>query len=217
MKNENQRNFCIATCMLLAFLLWTVAIQFVDVQAIGPQESSVGFATVNRFVHNLTGVHMSLYTITDWLGLVPLMFVMGFGTFGLIQWIQRKHLLKVDYSILVLGGFYIVVMAVYVLFEMLVVNYRPVMIDGILESSYPSSTTMLVMCVMPTAVMQFNARIRNDILKRCVSSAIVAFIVFMVIGRLVSGVHWITDIVGGALLSAGLVLMYRTIIRLEVR
>ena len=211
MKKESQRNFYIAICMLVAFLLWTVAIQFVDMQEIGPRESTVGFATINHFVHTLTGVHLSLYTITDWLGLVPLMFVMGFGTLGLIQWIKRKHLLKVDYSILVLGGFYIVVMAVYVLFEMFVVNYRPVLINGYLETSYPSSTTMLVMCVMPTAIMQFNARIKNDILKRCVSSTIIAFIVFMVIGRLISGVHWFTDIVGGALVSAGLVLMYRSV------
>ena len=217
MKKENQRNFCIAICMLLAFLLWTVAIQFVDVEAIGPQESSVGFATINRFVHNLTGVHMSLYTITDWLGLVPLVFVMGFALLGLIQWIKRKHFLKVDSNILILGGFYIVVMAVYVLFEVLVVNYRPVLIGGILEASYPSSTTMLVMCVMPTAIMQFNARIKNNVLKRFVASAIIAFIVFMVIGRLVSGVHWFTDIIGGALLSTGLVLMYRAIISWEVK
>ena len=215
MKKEKRRNFCIAACMLSAFLLWTAAIQFVDVEAIGPQESSVGFAAINQFVHNLTGVHMSLYTITDWLGLVPLVFVMGFALLGLIQWIKRKNILKVDYNILILGGFYIVVMAVYVLFEMLVVNYRPVLICGILEASYPSSTTMLVMCVMPTAIMQFNARIKNGILKRWVSSAITVFIAFMVIGRLVSGVHWFTDIVGGALLSAGLVMLYCSACGLE--
>ena len=197
--------------MLLAFLLWTIAIRFVDVQAIGPQESTVGLATINQFVHNLTGVHMPLYTITDWLGLVPLMFVMGFGTLGLVQWIKRKNLLKVDYSIFVLGGFYIVVMAAYVLFEVFIVNYRPVLINGHLEASYPSSTTVLVMCVMPTAIMQFNARIKNDVPKRCLAYAITAFIVFMVIGRLISGVHWFTDIIGGALLSAGLVLMYRSV------
>jgi len=217
MKKENQRNFCIATCMLFAFFLWTATIQFIDVQTIGPQGSSVGFATLNGFVHNLTGVHMSLYAITDWLGLVPLAFVMGFALLGLVQWIKRKHLLRVDYNILALGGFYIVVMVAYVFFEVFVVNYRPVLIGGILEASYPSSTTMLVMCVMPTAVMQFNARIKNNILKRFVASAITAFVVFMVIGRLLSGVHWFTDIIGGALLSAGLVLMYRAIIRLEVR
>ena len=217
MKKENQRNFCIATCMLFAFFLWTATIQFIDVQTIGPQGSSVGFATLNGFVHNLTGVHMSLYAITDWLELVPLAFVMGFALLGLVQWIERKYFLKVDYSILVLGGFYIVVMAVYVLFEVFVVNYRPVLIGGILEASYPSSTTMLVMCVMPTAIMQFNARIKNNILKRFVASAITVFVVFMVIGRLLSGVHWFTDIIGGALLSAGLVMMYRAIICLEVR
>lgn len=217
MKKENQRNFCIATCMLFAFFLWTATIQFIDVQAIGPQGSSVGFATLNGFVHNLTGVHMSLCAITDWLGLVPLAFVMGFALLGLVQWIKRKHLLRVDYNILALGGFYIVVMVVYVFFEVFVVNYRPVLIGGILEASYPSSTTMLVMCVMPTAIMQINARIKNNILKRFVASAITAFVVFMVIGRLLSGVHWFTDIIGGALLSAGLVLMYRAIIRLEVR
>ena len=217
MKKKNQKNFCIAICMLIAFVMWTILIRFVDVQAIGPQESSVGFATINQFVHNLTGVHMSLYTITDWLGLVPLMFVMGFGTLGLIQWIKRKHLLKVDYCILILGGCYIVVMAAYVLFEVLVINYRPVLINGILEASYPSSTTMLVMCVMPTAIMQFDTRIKNDVLKRCVTYAITAFIVFMVIGRLVSGVHWFTDIIGGALFSTGLVLMHRAIIGLEVK
>ena len=217
MKNENQRNFYIATYMLLAFMLWTAAIQMIDVQAIGPQGSSVGFATLNGFVHNLTGVHMSLYAITDWLGLVPLAFVMGFALLGLVQWIKRKHLLRVDYNILALGGFYIVVMVAYVFFEVFVVNYRPVLIGGILEASYPSSTTMLVMCVMPTAIMQFNARIKNNILKRFVASAITAFVVFMVIGRLVSGVHWFTDIIGGALLSAGLVLLYRAIISLEVK
>lgn len=215
MKKENQRIFHSAICMLATFLLWTVAIRFLDVQAIGPRKSTVGFATINQFVHNLTGVHMSLYTITDWLGLVPLMFVMGFGTLGLVQWIKRKHLLKVDYNILVLGGFYFAVMSAYVLFEMLVINYRPVLIDGILEASYPSSTTMLVMCVMPTAIMQFNARIKNNVLKRCVASAIIIFIAFMVLGRLISGVHWFTDIIGGALLSAGLVLMYHYLSGLE--
>lgn len=203
--------------MLAAFLLWTAAICFVDVQAIGPQESAVGFAAINVFFHNLTGVHMTLYAITDWLGLVPVGFATGFALLGLIQWIKRKELLKVDYSILTLGGFYIAVLAVYVIFEVLAVNYRPVLINGYLETSYPSSTTMLVMCIMPTSMMQLNARIKNNVLKRCVAFVITAFIAFMVIARLISGVHWVTDIVGGALLSAGLVMMYVFACRMEMK
>ena len=204
-------------CLLTAFVLWTVAICFVDVRAIGPQGSSVGFAGINGFVHNLTGVHWGLYTITDWLGLVPLFVCMGFGILGLVQWIKRKSICKVDYDILALGGFYIVTIAAYLFFENVVINYRPVLIGGILEASYPSSTTMLVMCVMPTAVMQFNSRIRNKLLRNIVAATLVAFIAFIAIGRLLSGVHWLTDIVGGALLSTGLVMMYRSIVDLEVR
>ena len=122
-----------------------------------------------------------------------------------------------DHDILILGGFYIITIAAYLLFESVVINYRPVLIGWILEASYPSSTTMLVMCVMPTAVMQFNSRIRNKLLRNIVAATLVAFIAFMAIGRLLSGVHWLTDIVGGALLSTGLVLMYRAIVDLEVR
>ena len=197
--------------MLAVFVLWTVLIRFVDVEAIGPRQSSVGFATLNGYIHNLTGVNMSLYIITDWLGLVPIGVAFGFAVLGIVQCIKRKSLLKVDRSILTLGGFYIVVMSVYILFEIVVINYRPTLIDGYLEASYPSSTTMLVMCVMPTAMMQLRTRIKNDLFRRCVMLTITVFITFMVIGRLVSGVHWITDIIGGALLSTAIVLMYYSI------
>ena len=217
MKKETKKNFGIAAILLGAFVVWTAAVQLVDVQPIGPQGSTVGFATVNSWVHNLTGVHMSLYTVTDWLGLVPIAFAIGFALLGLIQWVKRKHLRQVDFSILVLGGFYLLVMAAYVLFEVFVINYRPVLINGCLEASYPSSTTMLALCVMPTTLMQLNARIKSQTLKRWVGFGITAFILFMVIGRLLSGVHWFTDIIGGALLSAGLVMLYHSVSSLEIK
>lgn len=211
MKRRNQKNICITICLFMSFVLWTIGICYFDVQAIGPKETSVGFASLNGFFHNLTGEHMLIYTITDWLGLVPLCFVLGFALLGLIQLIKRKSLLKVDYNILVLGGFYIFVMVLYVLFEIVVINYRPVLIEGNLEASYPSSTTLLVMCVMPTAIMQFNSRIKNKKLRNGIVSIIITFTVFMVVGRLISGVHWLTDIIGGALLSTGLVMLYYSI------
>ena len=217
MKKETKKNFGIAAILLGAFVVWTAAVQLVDVQPIGPQGSTVGFATVNSWVHNLTGVHMALYMVTDWLGLVPIAFAIGFAFLGLSQWMKRKHLKQVDFTILVLGGFYLLVMAAYVLFEVFVINYRPVLINGYLEASYPSSTTMLVLCVMPTTLMQLNARIKNQTLKRWVGFGITAFILFMVIGRLLSGVHWFTDIIGGALLSAGLVMLYYSITSLEIK
>lgn len=206
-----RKSFYIGAGLLVIFVIWTVALGFIDVGTIGPHGSSVGFSTLNQMLHDFTGVHMSLYTITDWLGLVPVCFIMGFAILGLCEWIKRKSLFKVDYSILALGVFYFVVMAVYIFFEVFAVNYRPILINEILEVSYPSSTTMLVMCVMPTAIMQLNARIRNKVFRRCTVFATYAFIAFMVIGRFVSGVHWFSDIVGGAILSSGLVLIYYSV------
>ena len=215
MEKQDRKRFCAGLGWLTAFVLWTAAIQRIDIQPIGPQGSCVGFAALNRWVHDLTGVHMSLYTVTDWLGLIPLGAAAGFALLGLIQWIGRRNLRKVDRSLLVLGGFYLVVMAVYLFFEEYTVNYRPVLIEGVLEASYPSSTTVLVLCVMPTAVMQFNSRIRNRAIRRWLATAIAAFVVFMVAGRVVSGVHWVTDVIGGLLLSGGLVTMYAFLVHKE--
>ena len=208
MEKKSKKRLVLGVSLVVAFVLWTILVCFVDVRAIGPEGSSVGFAALNGFVHELTGVNWFLYTITDWLGIVPIAVALGFAILGLVQLIKRKSLWKVDHRILALGVFYIVVMAAYIFFEVVVINYRPTLIDGYLEASYPSSTTMLVMCVMPTAAMQLNARIKNTVLRRFAVIAIIVFTAFMVIGRLLSGVHWITDIVGGALLSAGLVTMY---------
>ena len=193
---------------LAAFAIWTVLVCCADVQTIGPEGSSVGFAAVNGAFHNLTGVHWTLYTITDWLGLIPIGTALGFAVLGLVQLIQRKALRKVDRSILALGGFYLAVMAFYVLFEKAVVNYRPVLIEGVLEASYPSSTTMLALCVMPTAAIQLKARVRSGLARSVMLGMIAAFTAFLVFGRLLSGVHWLSDIIGGVLLSEGLVCAY---------
>ena len=216
MDKKNRRFLLAGAGLLAAFVLWTVLICFVDVQAIGPHESRVGFAALNGYIHTLTGVNMTLYVITDWLGLVPIGVVFCFALLGRAQWIKRGKFGKIDRSILVLGGFYLVVLSLYVFFEIVVINYRPILIDGCLEASYPSSTTMLAMCVMPTAMMQLRARMQNNIFRRCILLIMAVFVAFMVIGRLLSGVHWITDIIGGALLSAAVVFLYYAINNLVI-
>lgn len=215
MKKQTKKNLTFSLVSLSVFVLWTVAVSFIDVKSIGPQNSSVGLASLNSLVHNLTGVNFTLYTITDWLGLVPVAVCMGFGILGLYQLIRRKSILKVDGDIISLGVFYIAVIGMYILFENIVINYRPVLIEGFLEASYPSSTTMLVICVMSSSIIQIKKRIINKTLKNIVVFLCLTFTAFMVIGRLLSGVHWVTDIIGGALLSAGLVGIYYSVINLK--
>ena len=195
--------------LLAAFVLWTLLILHIDVQKAGQNGTEIGFATVNVWFHRLTGVHLLVYTITDWLGLIPIIICICFGVLGLAQLIKRRSLFKVDPDILLLGVYYIVVILGYLLFEMVPINYRPILIDGNLEASYPSSTTLLVLTVMPTLKYQSDRRIVNPIIRKAITIFVIGFTAFMVIGRLISGVHWATDIIGSVFLSSGLFMIYR--------
>lgn len=203
-----KRKFLDGFFLLAVFAFFTFSLTIVDVRAIGPEGSCVGYAAVNGFFHELTGVHWTLYLITDWAGAGAILIAAGFAYLGLIQWIQRKRILKVDRDILLLGAFYLAVIAAYVFFEYFPINRRPVLIDGFLEASYPSSTTVLSLCVMITAGMQAKRRIRRAKIKKIVLFFLYACAFFMTAGRLLSGVHWLTDVLGGILFSAGVIQLY---------
>ena len=209
MNTCKRKGFIRSGCLLLAFVLWTLLIRTVDVQPVGVNGTNIGFAAINTRFHRLTGVHMGLYTVTDWLGLVPIAVCIGFGVLGLTQWIRRRSIAKVDKDILLLGAYYILVILGYLIFEMIPINYRPILIDGAMEASYPSSTTLLVLSVMPTLLFQANRRAKSQTVRRITAAFVILFSAFMVIGRLVAGVHGLTDIVGAVLLSAGLYCLYR--------
>ena len=212
MKKNGKKQLITGVSFMLVFVIWTWLIPKVDVQPVGQKGTDVGFAAFNCWFHKLTGVHMGLYTITDWLGLVPVFVCIVFGGIGLWQLIKRKNLFKVDTDLIYLGIYYVIVIFGYLFFEMCPINYRPILIEGILEASYPSSTTLLVLSVMPTLVLQANRRIENRYLKRIIYAFTIVFSVFMVIGRLVSGVHWFTDIMGAVFLSTGLFYLYKAVV-----
>ena len=214
MKKNEKNTLITGTIMLVLFAVWTVLIQTVDVQAVGQNGTDIGFAGLNVWFHKMTGVHMWVYTVTDWLGLVPIFICMIFGVVGLVQLIKRRSLLKVDKDIILLGIYYILVIFGYLIFEMIPVNYRPILIEGRMEASYPSSTTLLVMSVMPTLAFQVHRRIRNTKVRYGIYAFTVLFTAFMVVGRTVAGVHWLTDIAGSVMLSSGLYLIYQGAVQL---
>ena len=217
MKRNGQKELYRGLGLLGCFGVWTWLVQTVDVQAAGPAGEAVGFAGLNGWFHGLTRVHWTLYTLTDWLGLVPVAVCLWFAGLGLGQWIRRRYLGKVDFDILLLGLYYGSVILMYLLFEAVPVNYRPVLIQGRLEASYPSSTTLLALSVMPTAIFQGNRRLNGAGSRRVLGLAATGFSLFLVLGRLLSGVHWLTDIVGAALLSGGAFQLYKGAVALGER
>lgn len=214
MKGKGKRFLGIGSIFVVGFVIWTVLIQRVDVQTLGVNGTDIGFATINCWFHQLTGVHMEIYTITDWLGFVPIFICMIFGGIGCVQLMEGRSLFKVDYNIILLGIYYVLVVFGYLIFEMIPINYRPILIEGFMEASYPSSTTLLVLCVMPTLIEQINRRSKNEFVKKVIKALVICFSAFMVFGRLISGVHWLTDIVGSIMLSIGLFCIYKAAVLL---
>lgn len=208
MRETTNKRLWLGMALLAGFVCFSWSLTWVDLRPIGPLGTEVAYGGLNRAVHDFFGVHWWLYHVTDWLGQAVLALPVGFGLLGLGQWIRRKSIFRVDRRLRILGIFYLAVFVAFGFFEICVINWRPVLVQGALEASYPSSTTMLAMCVLPTAMMEFRRRIGHPELRRAAVGFCGALLVFLVLGRLVSGVHWLTDILGGAMLSAALVLLY---------
>ena len=206
---ERNKHSLITPAVLFAvFVLYTAAVALIDVKPVGQMNSNVGMATINKALSDAIGIHMIWYDITNILGILALLIAAFFGVVGVIQLVTRKSLLKVDRDIIILGCFYVMVIVCYVLFDHFAINYRPVMLEDTLEASYPSSHTMLAVCVMSTAICQLKWKMRDEHVSRIVQGVLAVLIVLTVVGRMISGVHWFTDIIGGVLLSAFLVSLY---------
>lgn len=196
----------IPSSLLLLSVLYTILVKFVDVKAIGPNESLVGFASVNDVIKNKLMFNEFFYKFSQILGYLALLVCVFFIILGIIQLIKRKSLKKVDQYILLLGIIYLVTIFLYLFFEVVVINYRPFLIgDGKLEASYPSSHTMLAIVVFVTAIIELKKIIKNPKLMLGIKIICYSLAFIMLVARTISGVHWFTDIFGGLLYSVCIV------------
>ena len=213
MKNKN--NLFVSGFSGLLVMILIVLVRFVDVRPIGPEGTSIGLSRLNGFFFRLSGVNILWYHITDWLGVAAILVAFLFAMAGFVQLIKRRSIFKVDREILALGCLYIVVIGLYVLFEIVIVNYRPIIMpDGIHpEASFPSSHTMLVCVIMGSAIMLIGKYLKEKPLCRVLRGICAAIIGMTVVGRLIAGVHWFTDIVGGILISIFLLSLFSEVLK----
>ena len=203
--NNKKRNFLISTILIFLAVVFTIFVKVVDVKPIGVNESSIGVASVNQVIFKTIGVNMIWYHITDWLGLVPIFIAMVYAFIGFIQLIKRKNIFKVDKEIMILGLFYIVIISLYVFFEKFIVNYRPILMNGFLEASYPSSHTLMTICLCGSSII-VNRKLFNNKIAKFLNVLSLVVVLITVIGRLLSGVHWFTDIIGGIFIGGALLM-----------
>jgi undecaprenyl-diphosphatase len=196
-------------------LLIIAMVRMVDVSAIGPNGTSIGLSHINQKVHETIGVNQIWYDITEILGGVAILVAGIFALVGFVQLVKGKSLAKVDKEIYAVGGLYAVVVVLYALFEKVIINYRPVIMDGETapEASFPSSHTMLTCVVMGSAIILIGKYIQSEGLKKILQIAAAVILIVTVVGRLISGVHWFSDIMGGIFISLTLVSIFAGIVK----
>ncbi len=196
------------------FVLYVILVITVDVEAIGPNGTSVGLSHLNQAILGFFGSNTLMYELTELIGVFSLGICLLFGLMGLIQLIGRRGFRYVDQRLYALAGLYVFTAFFYALFEKVVINYRPVIMEGETapEASFPSSHTMLVCVVMESTVMMLEDYIKPVWLRRTMQIVCIVLMVATIVGRMLSGVHWFTDIVGGVLLSAAMLVQFSAIL-----
>jgi len=205
-----RKNLSLAAVFAALFVILLILVRTVDVAAIGPAGTSVGLSGLNRAAHEGIGVDLRLYSATQILGYLAIALALAFACVGLVQLIRRRGLRKVDRPILALGGLYAALAVLYAFFEKVIVNFRPVLMPGASEpeASFPSSHTMLACVIFGSAALLAGRYLRRAPLKRALAVLCWLLAAATVLLRLASGVHWLTDVVAGALLSGALLSLY---------
>jgi len=212
-KNNNKKNLIISLILILFAITFVFFVKNIDIQAIGVNNTYIGFATLNQFIFNVIGVNILWYHITDWLGIIPIFMSFIYAIIGFYQLIKRKSLLKVDKEILSLGVFYVVLILIYIFFEKVIVNYRPILMNGFLEASFPSSHTLMAVCLCGSSIM-VNKKLFKNKLSKFSNILSLIIIIITILGRLISGVHWFTDILGGIIISLALLMTFYSILQI---
>ena len=205
-----KRNIFLGIFLTIISIIYTYLVKTYDVKNIGPNNSEVGFSRINSWFSNLVGSHMTIYKVTELLGYVVILIVAIYGILGLYQLIKRKSLFKVDKELYILGGLYVSMAIVYVFFEKFIINYRPILIDGVLEASYPSSHTILAICICISSLIVSRNYIRQKY-QSLIDTLTILLLIGVFLGRIISGVHWISDILGGTLISCTLLMHFYTL------
>ena len=207
-----KRNLVISVILILLAIIFTILVKNVDVNTLGANGSNIGFSTLNRSVFDNIGVNMTWYNITNCLGIISIIIALAYVLIGLIQLVKRKNVSKVDKEIIALGIFYVILAALYIAFEIFIVNYRPILMDGELEASYPSSHTMLTIFICGSAILINSKLFKDNKIAKITNVVALIIMIVTVIGRLLSGVHWFTDILGGIIIASALLMSYYTVL-----
>lgn len=206
--SKRRKLFLTTAILLVIAIIYTLLVKYYDVASIGPKNSSVGFSGINALVHKTLPFNETWYKFTKYFGLIPVLYGVFYGIQGLMQLIKYKTLKKIDKRLIYLLTFYILMAITFVFFEKVIINYRPVLEDGALEASFPSTHTLIAVCFCASSLLISKYYIKDKKILKIFDIITYVLMIFLVVGRLIAGCHWLTDIMGGIIISTFLVSLF---------
>lgn len=201
-------NFSITAALFVVFAVFTIIAKFVDTGLVLTTNTKIGLSSINKPIFDSIKISDAWGTVSTVLFLVAALVALALIVIGVREFIKTKQLSKVNHKILFLIGLYMLTVFFYFLFEILIVNYRPLLDEGLAKASYPSSHTLLVCVVCLSACFVVPDYIKNKPLKITIISLLILISLLTPVTRMLAGMHWFSDIIGSLLLSAALVMCY---------
>lgn len=201
--SETKKGLCITIVSLVLFNILMILLCFVNVKEVEPFGKIGLYGFNNTYRHDYNKTLDIISDVLLYLSIAAFVAAVVYFAYGLI----KNKFKKVDYRLLVYFIITVCVVITYLIFDHVVkLNNRPNIIDGELEGSFPSTHVLMATYLLLPLTTLFFKEGREKDTKKIDLDTIVTTIAFVIIGamfvlRLWSGMHWMTDCIGGVLLG----------------
>ena len=201
-------------CFLYAVIM-VIALKFESGVPIGDL-GSINLRALNNgfrglFGYEQGGYFRSLYLITEGLGVVSILACLFWTGMGIKDLIKYRDINDVDKSIFATWLLYVLALIVWRVTLKISVSYAPVSVHpkSALVVSFPCGNTFLIIISMCSSIYLIGYFLEEK--KKLVLALRVACIAILALGiifRTVSGVNWLTDILGAIGFAVPAVVLY---------
>lgn len=204
--SELKKGICITSISLGLFIILIILLKCVDVKTLYDCDS-IGLAGLNKVYYK--EYNKALDILSD----VIFYLVIAFNVFLIVLYainLSKTKSLKAGYKFYIYFSILLLGIILWLLFDKVIcINTRPNIKDGVVEGSFPSTHVFLTAYIVLSSPYLFLKMEKNKGLEKAnklgfeeiITIIFISIALVMTVLRLYSGMHWLTDCVGGLILG----------------
>lgn len=197
----------IISILWLILLIFTILVSFVDVKIYNVTNTEIGLYSLNKIflVNSINSNYINI--ISNGIFLICLLVIILMLLLITFEYFKTKKINKNNLNFII---HFLIMVLIWIIFDkILIINYRPILINGNIEGSYPSTHVMVSTFVLLFLSDKLKKIFKNDKIFYIIS---IGLIIIQSISRILLTMHWFTDIIGGLLIGC---LLFFTFLRGE--